>query len=49
MSNAFLDHVRQGAEEYLWILSKCYPQKSALKLLGDKFMLPRDMLSLFDA
>jgi hypothetical protein len=43
MSNAFPDHVRQAAEEYFWILSKGYPQNSALKLVGDKFMLPRTM------
>ena len=41
MSNAFLDHVRQAAEEYLWILSKGYHQKAALKLVGDKFVLTR--------
>jgi len=43
MSHAFPDHVRQAAEEYFWILSKGYPQDAALKLVGDKFMLPRDM------
>jgi hypothetical protein len=43
MSSSFPDHVRQAAEEYLWILSKGYPQNAALKLVGDKFMLPRDM------
>jgi len=43
MSQAFPDHVRKAAEEYLWILSNGYPQNAALKLVGDKFMLPRDM------
>ena len=43
MSKAFPDHLRQAAEEYLWILSKGYPQKAALKLVGDKFFLARDM------
>jgi hypothetical protein len=43
MNSQFPDHVRQAAEEYLWILSKGYPQNSALKLVGDKFMLARTM------
>ena len=43
MSSSFPDHVRQAAEEYLWILSKGYPQNSALKMVGDKFMLARTM------
>ena len=43
MSSPFPEHVRQAAEEYFWILSKGYPQGAALKLVGDKFMLPRDM------
>ncbi|MEA3460946.1 MAG: DUF434 domain-containing protein [Bacteroidota bacterium] len=43
MSNSFPDHLLQAAEEYFWILSKGYPQAAALKLVGDKFMLPRDM------
>lgn len=43
MSNPFPDHILQAAEEYLWILSKGYPQNAALKLVGDKYMLPRDM------
>jgi len=43
MSSSFPDHVRLAAEEYLWMLSKGYPQNAALKLVGDKFMLPRDM------
>lgn len=40
MSNPLPDHLLQAAEEYLWILSKGYPQGAALKLVGDKFMLP---------
>ncbi len=43
MSGPFPDQLRQAAEEYLWIISKGYPQGAALKLVGDKFMLPRDM------
>jgi len=43
MSSPFPEHIFQAAEEYLWILSKGYPQNSALKLVGDKFMLARDM------
>jgi len=43
MGNAFPDHLLQAAEEYLWILSKGYPQGAALKLVGDKFKLPGAM------
>jgi hypothetical protein len=43
VSKPFSDQILQAAEEYLWMLSKGYPQKSALKLVGDKFMLPRDI------
>jgi hypothetical protein len=43
MSSPFSDHLLQAAGEYLWLLSKEYPQKTALKMVGDKFMLPRDM------
>ncbi len=43
MNHAFPGHVRQAAEEYLWILSKGYPQKAALKLVGDKIMLARNI------
>jgi hypothetical protein len=43
MSDLFSDHLLQAAGEYLWMLSKGYPQKASLKLVGDKFMLPRDM------
>jgi len=43
MSSPFPDHILQAAEEYFWILSKRYPQNAALKMVGDKFMLPRDM------
>jgi hypothetical protein len=43
MKQAFPEPVTQAAEEYLWILSKGYPQPAALKLVGDKFNLTRDM------
>lgn len=42
MGQAFPGHLQQAADEYLWILSKGYPQGPALKLVGDKFMLSRD-------
>lgn len=42
MSKPFPGQMKQAAEEYLWILSKGYPQGPALKLVGDKFMLSRD-------
>jgi hypothetical protein len=32
-----------AAGEYLWMLSRGYPQKASLKLVGDKFMLSREM------
>ena len=32
-----------AAKEYIWMLSRGYPQKASLKLVGDKFMLTRDM------
>ena len=32
-----------AANEYLWLLSRDYPQKSSLKLVGDKFLLTRAM------
>jgi hypothetical protein len=43
MKGPFPDQLKQAAEEYLWMLSRGYPQSPALKLVGDKFMLPRDM------
>lgn len=43
MSGPFSDQLKQAANEYFWMLSRGYPQASALKLVGDKFMLPRDM------
>ena len=43
MKGPFSDQFIQAAEEYLWMLSRGYPQIPALKLVGDKFMFPRDM------
>jgi hypothetical protein len=43
MSSSFSAQLLQAAKEYLWILSKGYPQNAALKLVGDKFMFSRDM------
>jgi hypothetical protein len=43
MKDLFPEEVFQAAREYLWLLSRGYPQKSSLKLVGDKFMLTRDM------
>lgn len=42
MSRPFPGHLQQAAEEYLWMLSKGYPQGPSLKLVGDRFMLSRD-------
>jgi len=39
----FPDSVRQAARDYLWFLSKGYPQKASLKLVGDKFMLSGEL------
>ena len=38
-----LGKLDEAAREYLWLLTKGYPQKSSLKLVGDKFMLTREM------
>jgi len=43
MSSPFPDQFWHAAEEYLWIISREYPQRAALKLVGDKFMLSREM------
>lgn len=43
MSNHFSDDLLRAAREYLWMLSRGYPQKVSLKMVGDKFMLTRDM------
>ena len=43
MSGPFSDYVKEAADQYLWMLSEGYPQKASLKLVGDKYMLPRDM------
>lgn len=43
MNSMFSDNFLHAAKEYLWLLSRGYPQKSSLKLVGDKFMLTRDM------
>jgi hypothetical protein len=37
------EHLLSAAEEYSWLLSRAYPQKSSLKMVGDKFKLTRDM------
>lgn len=41
--NTFPDSLMQAAKEYLWLLTQSYPQKSSLKLVGDKFMLSGEM------
>jgi hypothetical protein len=38
-----LSGILPAAGEYLWMLTKGYPQKSSLKMVGDKFMLSREM------
>jgi len=43
MSSPFSDQFLHAAEEYLWIISREYPQRAALKLVGDKFMLSREL------
>ncbi len=43
MSNQFSGDLFDASKEYLWMLSRGYPQKASLKLVGDKFMLTRDM------
>ena len=43
MNELDLSGLFPAAGEYLWLLSKGYPQKSSLKLVGDKFMLSREM------
>lgn len=42
MNKPLPDQILRAAEEYLWILSRGYPQRQALKLVGDKFMLSRE-------
>lgn len=39
----FSEEFMIAAGEYMWLLSRDYPQKSSLKMVGDKFMLTRDM------
>ena len=39
MMKAFPSTLNEAAQEYLWLLSHDYPQKSCLKLVGDKFGL----------
>lgn len=39
----FSEDLKSAAGEYMWLLSRGYPQKSSLKMVGDKFMLTRDM------
>lgn len=39
MMKAFPTTVNDAAWEYFWMLSRGYPQKSSLKMVGDKFML----------
>lgn len=43
MKGGFSKEVFSAAREYLWMLTKGYPQKASLKMVGDKFMLSRDM------
>ncbi|MEN8155739.1 MAG: DUF434 domain-containing protein [Bacteroidota bacterium] len=43
MKEGFPDALMPAAREYLWMLSRGYPQKASLKLVGDKFMLSRDI------
>jgi hypothetical protein len=43
MMNPFPETVMQAARDYLWFLTKGYPQKASLKLVGDKFMLSGEL------
>jgi len=43
MNSGFSKEVYDAAREYVWMLTKGYPQKASLKMVGDKFMLSRDM------
>ena len=43
MDISISDKLLTAASEYLWMLDHDYPQKASLKLVGDKFMLTRDM------
>lgn len=43
MGFVLTEQFRSAAREYSWLLSREYPQKSSLKLVGDKFKLTRDM------
>ena len=39
MDNLFSDELLKAAGHYEWLLSRGYPQKSSLKLVGDRFRL----------
>ena len=39
MKELINDNLLAASREYLWMLSRGYPQKASLKLVGDKFML----------
>lgn len=43
MKEWFTDEMIPAANDYLWLLSRGYPQKGALKLVGDRFKLSGNM------
>jgi hypothetical protein len=43
MNDLITGELLAAARDYLWMLTRGYPQKGSLKLVGDKFMLSRDM------
>jgi len=43
MSGQFSENIYQAAGDYLWMLSRDYPQQGALNMVGDKYKLTRDM------
>lgn len=43
MMTLFPETMLEAAREYLWFLSRDYPQKASLKLVGDKFSLSGEM------
>jgi hypothetical protein len=43
MMKSFPAALNEAALEYFWMLSRGYPQKASLKLVGDKFMLSGEL------
>jgi hypothetical protein len=43
MNQRIFDKLLPAAKDYFWLLTRGYPQNASLKLVGDKFMLSREM------